>query len=132
MSDINERLTYRNQYGVVDLFGAESSILREGLETEREVNALTAALKKLAAYEDAEEQGRLTILPFKCGDSVWMVSANEPMTVKGVTATVCAFDRHGRHEFPLTDWGRFVFPTKEAADEAFEKMAQEMVEAGGV
>lgn len=111
---MDDRLTRRNPDGGIN------------------VDDLPAALEKLAAYEDAETEGRLTILPFKYGDGVWMVSANEPMTVKGVTVTVCAFDRHGRHGFPLTDWGRFVFPTKEAADEAFEKMAQEMVEAGGV
>ena len=29
------------------------------------------ALKKLVAYEDAEEQGRLVILPCKVGDIVW-------------------------------------------------------------
>lgn len=31
------------------------------------------ALKKLAAYEDAEEQGRLVILPCKVGDKVFRV-----------------------------------------------------------
>ena len=32
-----------------------------------------AALEKLAAYEDAEEQGRLMILPCKIGDKVFRV-----------------------------------------------------------
>ena len=96
------------------------------------VDGMTVALEKLAALEDMQEQRRLVELPFKCEDNVWMVSAKEPMTVKSAAVTVCAFDKNGRHEFPLTAWERFIFPTKEAADAAFEKMAQEMVEAGGV
>lgn len=31
------------------------------------------ALKKLAAYEDAEEQGRMVILPCKVGDKVYLL-----------------------------------------------------------
>ena len=33
--------------------------------------AVGEAIDKLAAYEDAEEQGRLVILPCKVGDTVW-------------------------------------------------------------
>lgn len=33
-------------------------------------------LQKLAAYEDAEEQGRLVILPCKLGDTVYEVGVN--------------------------------------------------------
>ena len=35
-----------------------------------------AALKKLAAYEDAEEQGRLVILPCKVGDTLYAPTRN--------------------------------------------------------
>lgn len=31
-------------------------------------------LSRLAAYEDAEEQGRLVILPCKVGETVWRVN----------------------------------------------------------
>lgn len=34
------------------------------------------ALQKLAAYEDAEEQGRLVILPCKVGDTVYAPTRN--------------------------------------------------------
>ena len=40
----------------------------------------TNIIKRLAAYEDAEEQGRLVMLPCKVGDTVWDRKA-EPWTV---------------------------------------------------
>ncbi len=40
-------------------------------------------IKKLAAYEDAEEQGLLVILPCKVGDTVWSRDV-EPWTVVSV------------------------------------------------
>lgn len=125
------RLTRRNPDGAANFADVDFESVCAEL-TPANCEKVRAIVNKLAEYEDAEEQGRLVIMPFKREDNVWMVSTNEPMTVKSATVTVCAFDRNGRHEFPLTDWGRFIFPTKEAADEAFEKMAQEMVEAGGV
>lgn len=36
----------------------------------------SAALEKLAAYEDAEEQGRLVILPCKVGDTLYAPTRN--------------------------------------------------------
>ena len=35
--------------------------------------AMRDVINKLAAYEDAEEQGRLVILPCKVGDTVWQI-----------------------------------------------------------
>ena len=37
---------------------------------------IAEALKKLQSYEDAEEQGRLIVLPCKVGDTVFMLNYN--------------------------------------------------------
>lgn len=44
------------------------------------------AMEKLAAYEDAEEQGRILRLPCKVGDKVYQISENfiEPCTVETI------------------------------------------------
>lgn len=53
-----------------------------GRLTERNANGgiavrdLPAALEKLAAYEDSEEQGRLVRLPCKIGDIVYFLHGN--------------------------------------------------------
>lgn len=60
-----DRLTQRDEYGNADII-ALSDVMPEvyaGLSF-GEANALTAALNRLADYEDAEEAGRLVILPF--------------------------------------------------------------------
>lgn len=36
-----------------------------------------AAITKLASYEDAEEQGRLIVLPCKVGDIIWVIERDE-------------------------------------------------------
>ncbi len=68
------RLTEIDEYGNADII-ALSDVMPE-LYAElsfSEVNALTDALNRLAAYEDAEEQGRMIILPCKVGDTVHAV-----------------------------------------------------------
>lgn len=42
---------------------------------DQDENYCGAAIDKLAEYEDAEEQGRLIILPCKIGDVVWALKA---------------------------------------------------------
>ena len=79
------------------------------------------ALKKLAAYEDAEEQGRLVILPCKVGTPVW-------------SSVLCGFDEDG-HEQPaqwpfvismMDEWGTGFFMTKEEAEAALKGEKQDV------
>lgn len=49
------------------------------------VEGMTAALDKLAAYEDAEEQGRLARLPCKVGDMLWSFINSPRRTVYSLT-----------------------------------------------
>lgn len=58
-----ERLTIREENEVYVYCGKRADI------TEKEIINILA--KKLAAYEDAEEQGRLVVLPCKVGERVY-------------------------------------------------------------
>lgn len=57
-----EKLTERDEFGNANIIGVESSDLQLNLGFE-ELNKVTAALNKLAEYEELEEKGRL-IKPF--------------------------------------------------------------------
>ena len=57
-----KRFTERDEYGNADIVGVESRDLQLNLEFD-EMNRVTAALNRLARYEDLEEQGRLVELP---------------------------------------------------------------------
>ena len=66
------RLTKRDEYGNADIIGVDSAELQINLEFNG-LNLVTAALNKLAAYEDAEAEGRLVVLPCKVGDTVYTI-----------------------------------------------------------
>ena len=64
------RYTQRDEYGNADIIGVDSADLQLNLEFKK-FNRVTDALNRLAAYEDAEEQGLLVRLPCKAGER-WM------------------------------------------------------------
>ena len=73
--------------------------------------AMRDVINKLAAYEDAEEQGRLVILPCKVGTEVWRVN----------------FDKRRRQIEPLRfdvnlylSFNKTVFLTREEAEAALK------------
>lgn len=71
-------------------------------------------IKKLAHYEDLEEQGRLIELPCKVGDTVWAVLHNEMLYWNGeprYQIKTVKFHCGLLHEF-----GRRIFLTKEEAE----------------
>jgi hypothetical protein len=52
-------------------------------------------MEKLAAYEDAEEQGRLVVMPYRYGDRVWLVEfdeCDEPYDISGYQFVGCCND----------------------------------------
>ena len=83
---------------------------------------INALYKKLAAYEDAEEQGLLVRLPCKVGDTVWVI-------IKGYTYGEVgdppdAWYRVDKREFDydmIPEYGKTVFLTREEAEAALEK-----------
>ena len=96
------------------------------------------ACKKLATYEDLEEQGLLVRLPCKVGDMVYRVNAGAkqpiiPMTVSEIhffcykNERAVRFDTIGKEDmgescYRLEDIGRIVFLTREEAEKKLEEM----------
>ena len=87
-------------------------------------------VKKLADYEDLEEQGRLVKLPCKIGTEVydinWWDDVREKVVVKGKTyyRTV---HKHKVTKFPFTysdidNFGKTVFLTKSEAEEKLKEL----------
>lgn len=96
------------------------------------------AIKKLADYEDAQEQGLLVRLPCKVGDTVYRVNAGAkqpiiPMTVSEIhflcykNERAVRFDAIGKEDmgescYRLEDIGRIVFLTREETEKKLEEM----------
>ena len=95
-----------------------------------------SALKKLSALEDAEEQGRLVILPCKMGDTVYYLTGN-PTLASGyhfnrVESTkcigfysdreglqICLYMPHGNHG-TYGRYGKTIFLAREEAEAALQ------------
>lgn len=99
------------------------------------------ACKKLAEYEQLEEQGLLVRLPCKIGDTVYRVNAGAkqpiiPMTVSEIhflcykNERAVRFDAIGKEDmgescYRLEDIGKIVFLTREEAEKKLEEMKNE-------
>lgn len=95
-------------------------------------------IKKLATYEDLEEQSLLVRLPCKVGDTVYRVNVGAkqpiiPMTVSEIhflcykNERAVRFDTIGKEDmgescYRLEDIGRIVFLTREEAEKKLEEM----------
>jgi len=92
-------------------------------------------VEKLAAYEDAEEQGRLVILPCKVGDTVYVLRCGLGANFLSVYPSSVIGFKIGRIEntievdpsyqgysecYSAKDWGVYVFPTREEAEAALK------------
>ena len=103
----------------------------------RGVFEATACVEKLAEYENAEEEGRLVVLPCKVGDTVWMVHQRLTSTVNNVISKMTVTElrgnrlnpiwfvidgEYGRTSFHPSEIGKTVFLTREEAEKALEEM----------
>lgn len=75
-------------------------------------------IKKLAAYEDAEEQGRLVILPCKVGDTVYVVKNVVSRGYPDPIITKQIFEEKFRYEH--LNFSQNVYLTYEEAEIALE------------
>ena len=94
------------------------------------------ALKKLKAYEDAEEQGLLVRLPCKVGDIVYQITRNFISTYRirsfiNYNNGNIFFDREcingiyiNVKGFHICDVGKTVFLTREEAEKELERMGE--------
>jgi hypothetical protein len=160
-----KRLTERDEYGNADIIGVDSAELQLNLEFD-ELNKVTDALNRLAAYEDsqmtpeevveikkhlnmwieickennvsivqfkkwaeAEQEGRLVVLPCKAGDSIYPINIDRelnkpPLRVTGFRFS--GFDNEGWIEigllkYKVSEIGKTVFLTREEAEKALQE-----------
>lgn len=133
-----ERLTYRTELGA-------SIDKNEDCPTcsacwncnipPRKCGYISDALKKLADYEDLEEQGRLVKLPCKVGDVVYVKMASYCKThyveaevrdfVHFISCGFCAvvtskyFDKEN---IPFSEFGKTIFLTKEEVEAKLKEL----------
>ena len=133
-----ERLTERiKRLQKDDLIVYTNGKYEDTIPTEMTNDDIRAVLKKLADYEDLEEQGLLARLPCKVGDTVYRVDAGAkqpiiPMTVSEIhflcykNERAVRFDAIGKEDmgescYRLEDIGRIVFLTHEEAEKKLEE-----------
>ena len=94
----NTRLTTKEKYP----HGAEG-VSKDKLTGKycRGVFEATACVEKLAEYENAEEEGRLVVLPCKVGDTVWMVHQRLTSTVNNVISKMTVTELRGNRLNPI-------------------------------
>lgn len=140
-----ERLTYRDEEGEAHLHCYQMDAdAHENCNTVYEVDKCRryVAFRKLADYEDAEEQGLLLRLPCKVGDKLYYtdsyynavvpVRLNEVITqFVGINNyayqyNCCSFDGCGdtyeEYEFDNNDFGKTVFLTESEAEAKLKEM----------
>lgn len=106
-------------------------------------NKTYEVIKKLAEYEDLEEQGLLLRLPCRVEDEVWYICTHNNSIAlerwkiyRAIVTKVCVMgigtcvviqihDNYGVTEIPTIDcFGKTVFLTKAEAEEALQKMQE--------
>lgn len=109
-----------------------------------EAKKILKLAEKLKSYEDAEEQGRLVILPCKVGDKIFLDFAGfgkdiDKFTVKdfhldcfedGETILFCDYESNDRTlsgQINVMEFGKTVFLTKSEAEAKLKEMGDENV-----
>ena len=119
-----ERLTKRDKGGnaFIDCDNCEIKYRESCCSTKLCTNNI---IRRLAAYEDAEEQGRLVVLPCKVGDMLYyrrgtdvLGDTVERIIIDGIDNQVL-FVAH--KAFLFCDFGRNVFLTREEAEKALKE-----------
>ena len=89
---------------------------------EAECNAINICIKKLSAYETAEEEGRLVVLPCKVGDIVYKIMCQrdnfDDRPYRIITSVNFRLDM-------ADDIGKTVFLTREEAEKELKRMGRE-------
>ena len=86
------------------------------------------ATKKLGELEDAEEDGRLVVLPCKVGDTVYLPNKYVGIIITFNIVEFCMFkDEYAiiddsDNEYKIEDFGKTVFLTREEAEKALKEM----------
>lgn len=131
-----ERLTEVTIEDGVKLYDISSELC---LSRTTQVEKIATILKKLADYEDLEEQGRLIKLPCKVGDKIFLDFAGfgkdvDKFTVKdfhldcfknGETILFCDYESNDRTlsgQIDVMEFGNTVFLTKSEAEAKLKEL----------
>lgn len=136
-----ERLTHRTELGVsIDKNEdcPSCNICWNCNILPRECEYISDALKKLADYEDLEEQGRLVILPCNRGDKIYFIKSAFSMAhfpIEARITSVCGVDCDNDvmyssiteynkidRRFKSSDIGKTVFLTKSEAEAKLKEL----------
>lgn len=120
------RLTERDEYSNVRI--KNGNIKDVGMIVKNSL--ISDALDKLSTFEDAEEQGRLVKKPFDFGTTIWLMDlTGEPVAcvVHGFSQYIggeyiIIWDGNNRFELNISNIGKSVFLTKEAAEKRLEEL----------
>ena len=90
-------------------------------------STMNTAIKKLSDYEDLEEQGKLLKFPCAVGDAVYSATAYSGVCEHEIRKF--EFDKNGWHacsnlKFPVNEFGRRVFLTREEAESALIELSR--------
>lgn len=117
-----DRLTSRTENGMVAVRGQVLNYYY----------AYHEALDRLADYEDAEEQGKLIVLPCNVGDQVWFIRPlQQKPTIEETTIEKVGVRKRGMfiklscnsiYETSTSAIGKSVFFSREEAEKALEGM----------
>lgn len=110
-----ERLTEVTIEDGVKLYDISSELC---LSRTTQGEKIAAILKKLAEYEDLEEQGRLVKLPCKVGDDVYYILGIP-------NKTPCAIDKCTFELSDINKIGKTLFLTREEAEEGLKELRGE-------
>ena len=116
-----ERLTARNQNGLAFLVNVKNDEQEIDSPYPNTLRCILDCFERLAEYEDAEEEGRLVVLPCKAGDSIYPINIDRelnkpPLRVTGFRFS--GFDNEGWIEigllkYKVSEIGKTVFLTHE-------------------
>lgn len=134
-----ERLTERiKRLQKDDLIVYTNGKYEDTIPAEMTNDDIRAVLKKLADYEDLEEQGLLVRLPCKVGDMVY-VKLSAYCKTKYAEAQVrdythfisCGFcvvvtsEKFDKQSIPFSEFGKSIFLTREEAEKELEEIKNE-------
>ena len=127
-----ERLTRRNNKGIVGIKGYNGLLTSYCYECTEELEdgiwLLEDAFKKLAEYEDLEEQGLLLKLPCKVGDTIYR--CGDPIKKAyewdiehiDIFYDEIVFIDDSDNSFTVDDIGKTVFLTREEAEKKLKEL----------
>lgn len=109
-----------------------NAIDEDSIISGKNAHAIEDAVNFIRKYEDAEEQGRLVILPCKVGDTVFVIT-ERGFIAKGEVRNFRFFDKLivdvEYHHFGTCAtsryWGETVFLTREEAEAALKRIQDE-------